>query len=299
MRCQKKDITVIGGGLAGVCAAVASARLGKKVALIQNRLVLGGNSSSEVRVWIAGASKGGVNRYSRETGIMGEMFVENQYRNPEGNPYIWDLIILETVKAEKNIELFLNTDVRTVEADGREGERVIHAVSGWMMGSEREIRFESPIFLDCTGDGLVGYLARAQYRIGREARDEFNESWAPEKADNVTLGSTILFYTKDAGQPVKYVPPSFAKDITKTLIPEKRIIRSGDSGCYYWWIEWGGELDTYMRMNEYVMSYGRSFMGYGIILKTQESLKQIILLWNGSAPFLVNESIVDFLAITF
>src|SRR5690625_3901353 len=162
----KSDITVIGGGLAGVCAAISAARLGQKVSLVQNRPVLGGNSSSEVRVWVVGATKHGVNRYARETGIMGEMFVENQYRNPEGNPYLWDLTILETVKAEKNIELFLNTDVRDVEADGSEAERTIHAVTGWMMGSERHIRFESPVFLDCTGDGLVGYLARAKYRIG-------------------------------------------------------------------------------------------------------------------------------------
>jgi succinate dehydrogenase/fumarate reductase flavoprotein subunit len=86
------DITVIGGGLAGVCAAVAAARLGQTVALVQNRPVLGGNASSEVRVWVCGATGHGVNRYARETGIMGEMFVENQYRNPEGNPYLWTLL---------------------------------------------------------------------------------------------------------------------------------------------------------------------------------------------------------------
>ncbi|GAB2570885.1 FAD-dependent oxidoreductase [Gracilibacillus alcaliphilus] len=240
----KKDITVIGGGLAGVCAAVAAARLGKTVALVQNRPVLGGNSSSEVRVWVVGATKNGVNRYARETGIMGEMFVENQYRNPDGNPYMWDLIVLETVKAEKNIELFLNTDVREIESSGKEESRTIHSVTGWMMGSERQIRFESPVYLDCTGDGLIGFLARAVYRIGREARSEYNEAWAPEESDEITLGSTILFYTRDEGHPVKYVPPSFAKDITTTSIPERRIIRSGDSGCHYWWIEWGGELDT-------------------------------------------------------
>ncbi|GAB2570879.1 FAD-dependent oxidoreductase [Gracilibacillus alcaliphilus] len=240
----KKDITVVGGGLAGVCAAVAAARLGKTVALVQNRPVLGGNSSSEVRVWVVGATKHGVNRYARETGIMGEMFVENQYRNPDGNPYIWDLIVLETVRAEKNIELFLNTDVRDIESSGKEESRMIHSVTGWMMGSERQIRFESPVYLDCTGDGLIGFLARAAYRIGREAQSEYNETWAPEVSDEITLGSTILFYTRDEGHPVKYVPPSFAKDITTTSIPERRIIRSGDSGCHYWWIEWGGELDT-------------------------------------------------------
>ena len=135
------DITVIGGGLAGVCAAVAAARLGQTVSFINNRPVLGGNSSSEVRVWVCGATAHGTQRYARETGIMGEMFVENQYRNPEGNPYLWDLVVLETVRAEKNIQLFLNTDVHEVDADGPEDDRVIVAVTGWMMGSERKIRF--------------------------------------------------------------------------------------------------------------------------------------------------------------
>ncbi|AJY75336.1 FAD-dependent oxidoreductase [Paenibacillus beijingensis] len=238
------DIAVIGGGLAGVCAAIAAARLGQTVALVQNRPVLGGNSSSEVRVWVCGATAHGTNRYARETGIMGELFVENQFRNPEGNPYFWDLTVLEAVKAEPNIQLFLNTDVHEVEAGGEEHERTIRSVTGWMMGSERRIRFESRMFLDCTGDGLVGFLAGARYRLGREARDEYNESWAPEVADNITLGSTLLFYTKETGQPVKYKPPGFAKDIAKTSIPLKRVIRSGDNGCAYWWIEWGGELDT-------------------------------------------------------
>ena len=94
----QSDITVIGGGLAGVCAAVAAARLGQTVSLIKNSPVLGGNSSSEVRVWVCGATAHGTQRYARETGIMGEMFVENQYRNPEGNPYLWDLVVLETVQ---------------------------------------------------------------------------------------------------------------------------------------------------------------------------------------------------------
>lgn len=237
------EITVVGGGLSGICAAVAAARLGRTVALVHNRPVLGGNSSSEVRVWVCGATSHGVNRYARETGIMGELFVENQYRNPEGNPYFWDLTLLETVRAEPNIRLFLNTDVHEVEAEGSKEERVIRSVTGWMMGSERRIRFESQVFLDCTGDGLVGFLAGAQYRIGREAKSEYNEDWAPEVADSITLGSTLLFYTKDTGRPVKYIPPSFAKDITKTSIPVRRVIRSGDNGCAYWWIEWGGELD--------------------------------------------------------
>ena len=245
MRTQEiqSDITVVGGGLAGVCASIAAARLGKSVALINNRPVLGGNSSSEVRVWVCGSTGHGSNHNAREGGIMGELFVENQFRNPDGNPYYWDLVVLEAVRAEPNIRVFLNTDVREVFATGPPDNRHVASVTGWTMGSEITSVFRSPLFLDCTGDGLVGHLAGADYRIGREGRDEYGESFAPEVADDLTLGSTLLFYTKDMGRPCKYVPPSFAKDITKTSIPERRIIKAGDNGCAYWWIEWGGEHD--------------------------------------------------------
>ena len=235
------DVTVVGGGLSGVCAAIAAARLGRRVALVQNRPVLGGNSSSEIRVWVCSATAHGTQRYARETGIMGELFLENQYVNQEGNPYLWDLVVLEAVRREPNIELFLNTDVHHLAMSDA---GTIASVTGWQMGSERELTFSSPVFLDCTGDGLIGYLAGAEHRVGREARAEHGESLAPEVADAYVLGSTILFYTKDAGRAVPFVAPSFAIDVARTSIPEKRIIRSGDNGCAYWWIEWGGELDT-------------------------------------------------------
>lgn len=258
----ESDITVVGGGLAGVCAAISAARLGKRVALIGNRPVLGGNSSSEVRVWVVGATGHGVQRFARESGVIGELYVENQYRNPEGNPIIWDEVVHDAVRAESNISLFLNTDVREVDAEDIDGERVVTAVRGWTMGSETLTTFRSPYFLDCTGDGLVGHLAGAEYRIGREAASEFGEAWAPEKADQELLGSTILFYTKDVGRPVDFVAPDSAKDITKTPIPTSRILRSGDSGAHYWWIEWGGHLDT-VHDNEIVRDELRSVI-FGI-----------------------------------
>ncbi|WP_315792623.1 FAD-dependent oxidoreductase [Paenibacillus sp. BIC5C1] len=280
------DVTVIGGGLSGICAAIAAARLGQKVALVHNRPVLGGNSSSEVRVWVCGATGHGVNRYARETGIMGELFIQNQQRNPEGNPYLWDVTLLEAVRAEPNLTLYMNTDVREVEADGEKDARIIRSVKGWMMGSEREITFESEMFLDCTGDGLIGFLAGAAYRIGREARHEFGEEWAPEVADDITLGSTLLFYTKDTGKPVRFVAPSFARDITTTPIPLKRVIRSGDSGCHYWWIEWGGELDT-VHENEQIRDELWSVI-YGIWDYIKNSGKfqaeDMTLEWVGSIP---------------
>ncbi len=107
------DVAVIGGGLAGVCAAVTAARAGAKVVLVQDRPVLGGNASSEVRLWILGATShmGNNNRWAREGGVVDELLVENMFRNPEGNPVIVDTILLEMVVNEPNITLLLNTAV--------------------------------------------------------------------------------------------------------------------------------------------------------------------------------------------
>jgi len=280
------DITIIGGGLAGVCAAISAARLGRSVALVCNRPVLGGNSSSEVRVWVVGATAHGVQRFAREAGVIGELYVENQYRNPEGNPIHWDEVVLDAVRAEPNIQLFLNTDVRDIVMGEDDGERVVLSARGWTMGSEIETTFTSPYFFDCTGDGLIGHLAGADYRLGREARSEFDEEWAPEVAVREFLGSTLLFYTKDVGHPVEFVAPDSTKDITQTPIPVSRVIRSGDSGAHYWWIEWGGELDI-VQDNEQIRDELRSVI-FGIWDYIKNSGKfdaaNLDLEWVGSLP---------------
>ncbi len=94
------DLAIVGGGLAGTCAAITAARAGIRVVLIQDRPVLGGNASSEVRLWILGATShmGNNNRWAREGGVIDELLVENMHRNPEGNPLILDTILLEKVR---------------------------------------------------------------------------------------------------------------------------------------------------------------------------------------------------------
>ncbi len=113
----KSDLVVIGGGMAGTCAAITAARNGIKVILVQDRPVLGGNGSSEVRLWILGATShmGNNNRWAREGGVIDEILVENLYRNKEGNVVLFDTILLEKVTGEPNITLLLNTVVFDLE----------------------------------------------------------------------------------------------------------------------------------------------------------------------------------------
>jgi hypothetical protein len=236
------DVAVIGGGLSGVCAAITAARAGSKVVLVQDRPVLGGNASSEVRLWILGATShmGNNNRWAREGGVIDEMLVENTYRNPEGNPLILDSIMLEMVVNEPNITLLLNTSVHDLEKSDAD---TIKSVRAFCSQNSTAYEITAPVFVDASGDGIVGFLAGAAFRIGAEARSEFGEQFAPEKAHNELLGHTIYFYSKDTGRPVKFTPPSFAlRDITK--IPRWRDIKFNDSGCRFWWLEWGGSLDT-------------------------------------------------------
>ena len=93
------DLVIVGGGMAGTCCAITAARAGLTVTLVHDRPVLGGNGSSEVRLWMLGATAhmGNNNRWAREGGVVGEVLVENLYRNPEGNPLIVDTILLEKV----------------------------------------------------------------------------------------------------------------------------------------------------------------------------------------------------------
>ena len=234
------DLTVVGGGMAGTCAAVAAARLGLEVALVNDRPVLGGNASSEVRVWVNGATGGRHNRYAREGGLMEEILLENKARNPDGNADIWDTVLIDLVRDEPTLDLFLNTLVDEIETDGEE----ITAVAGSQLMSERRFRFESPWFVDATGDGVLAERAGAPWRMGREAADEYGELAAPDEADERTLGSSIMFYTKRVDEPVPYTPPDFAHDFTED--PPEVLARRADPDdqrCLYWWIEYGGEAD--------------------------------------------------------
>jgi len=236
------DLVIVGGGLSGLCTAITAAREGLKVILVQDRPVLGGNSSSEVRLWVLGATShmGNNNRWAREGGVIDEILVENMFRNKEGNPIIFDALLLDKVISEPNINLLLNTAIYELE---KSADDMISSIKGFCSQNSTEYILKAPLFCDSSGDGILGFLAGAAFRMGAEAKEEFGEKFAPTKEYGELLGHSLYFYSKDTGKPVKFVPPEFAlSDITK--IPRFKSFNAKEHGCKLWWIEYGGRLDT-------------------------------------------------------
>ncbi len=236
------DFVVVGGGLAGISAAIAAARGGARTALVGDRPVLGGNSSSEVRVHIGGATASHSRRNVREGGIPEEWRLGDRIRNhqPYSYPHInslWDLLLLDAVKREPNLTLFLNTSVReaVVVETGR-----IAAARAVQLGTEKEFMFRAPLFCDASGDGTLAASAGADFHLGREARGEYDESLAPEKADHVCMGASLLFKSMDVGHPVAFEPPEWAEEYPAPESLPFKLERKLDLQGGYWWIELGG-----------------------------------------------------------
>ena len=235
------DVVVVGGGMAGVCAAIAAARNGASVVLIQDRPVLGGNSSSEIRMHIVGADCHGSRKDtdSRETGILEELRLECAVRNPQRSASMWDLLLYEWVRREPNINLLLNTSCVGVQMAS---ENRIGAVIALRNNTEDLFTIRGKIFIDCSGDGRLGVEAGAEFRKGREGRDEFGESLAPPKPDEKTLGSSILFIARRYDRPMPFKPPEWIRKFPRCEdLPHRP---HSYWGYGYWWVEWGGELDT-------------------------------------------------------
>ncbi len=199
---ERFDLVVVGGGISGTCAAISAARNGLRTALVHERSMLGGNSASEVRLFPENTS--GQNTWIKESGISDEIHTEERVRNHE--PYLeglmnchWDLVLYEWAVREKSLTLFLNTTMREVEMKDSAHVLAIHAVQ---LGTERSFVLEAPLFVDASGDGVLGYRAGAEFRWGREARREYNEPLAPEQASDEVMGNTLFFRARDPGRPV-------------------------------------------------------------------------------------------------
>ena len=231
------DFVVAGGGLAGVCAAIAAARRGSRVILIQDRSVLGGNASSEIKMHIVGADCHGGKPGTRESGIMEELRLEDAVRNPHRCYSQWDLLLYEKVKLEPNITLFLDTDVVGASVDG-DTLRCVRAVRNL---TEDEFHIRARFFADCTGDGRLGVEAGADHHVGREAKSHYGESLARDVADRHTLGSSILITGRKYDTPQPFIAPSWIRKFKKEHF-KHRPINSYEYG--YWWFEWGGQIDS-------------------------------------------------------
>ena len=194
----KSDLTVVGGGIAGICTAVSAARLGLKVALVQDRPVLGGANSSEVRVHLGGRIN--IGKYPRLGDVVAEIGPARGGNAMPAENYE-DGRKLAVVNAERNISLFLSTSVDSVCTNGC---GVIVSAKGCNVETGDEFIFKSPLFVDCTGDGTVGFLAGAKYRIGRESKAQTGESLAPEKADRMTMGSSVQWYATTGNAPTEF-----------------------------------------------------------------------------------------------
>ncbi len=194
---EKFDFVVVGGGVAGICAATSAARLGCKVALIQDRPVLGGNNSSEVRVHLGGSIEKGRNDR------LGRMIREfGQYRegNAQQADFYEDNKKSDFISNEKNITLFSNFHAISVETNNGRIESIIAKE----VETGEEVCFKSNLFSDCTGDGTIGYLAGADYRMGRESRDEYGEELAPEKSDKMTMGASVQWNSSANPKPTTF-----------------------------------------------------------------------------------------------
>ena len=237
------DLCVVGGGLAGMCAAISAAREGLRVVLMQERPVLGGNASSEIRMWICGAHGAG----NRETGIIEEIALENLRRNPTKNIYVWQMILNEFVEREKNITLLLNctcNDAKIEQGVFADGRTVrIRSVSGYQMTTQTFIDVEASLYADCSGDSILAPLTGAEFRIGRESADEFGEDTEVTIPDRMTMGNSCLLQGRETTQKIPFITPPDAVIFEPEVIARRKpnMQRNGEN---FWYLELGGDRDT-------------------------------------------------------
>lgn len=240
------DLCVIGGGLSGSFAALAAARHGAKVVLMQDRPMLGGNASSEIRMWVRGA-KG---PYNRESGLINELEERNIHGNPTLVHSLFDATLYGMLRENEDITLLLNTSCLDAHAEnGR-----IQRITGWQMTTYTYITVEAKLFMDCSGDSILAPMVGAEFTHGREASSEYGENLAPAESDKCTMGMSLILAARETDQPVRYCPPEFANKYPDDSYFEMESGQSAHSltrdhkvatsGANLWWVELGGEGDS-------------------------------------------------------
>ncbi len=237
--CHEVDVCVVGGGLSGVCAAISAARNGARTLIMQDRPMFGGNASSEIRMWVCGAH--GEN--NRETGLVEKILLENHYRNPYRNYSLWDSILYEKVRFQENLAYLLNCSCLDAEMDTAPGSGNIRSITGWQLTTQQYHQVTATLFIDCSGDSILAPLSGAEFRMGRESRQEHNESIAPETADRKTMGMSCLIQARETEQETIFIPPFWAEKLSEKMLPHRQP-NPCKRGENYWYLELGGEQDT-------------------------------------------------------
>ena len=282
------EFVVVGGGLAGICAAVTAARQGVRTALVQDRPVLGGNASTEIRVPPVGATQCNF-AYSRETGLIEELFLNNLHRNPTWCQEGWNLELETLVRNEANLALFPNCAVCEVAMNDARDR--IASVKAYCSIEETWHQFAAPYFADCSGDGVVGSLAGAPFRMGVEARSEFGEPMGPDKATGDTMGLSLHMHARDAGRPMPFTRPAWVRlELNAEDFGPYRPVCEHffpDTGGF-WWLEWGGALDTVHDATKIKEEVQRITLAVWDYLKNRSPLAEKLttyeLDWMGAIP---------------
>ena len=299
------DIVVVGGGMAGLCAAISAARHGAKVGLVHARPVLGGNASSEIRIHISGADQSLRQTDYAESGLLYELMLENKSRNDTFNYSIWDMVLFEAAKNERNLTVYLNCPMFDCSVDGD----IITSISCFQETTELTLKISAPLFVDATGNGTLGYFAGADYTQGSESNKEYGEPHAPDQPNNERMGNTILMKAVDTGHPVKYEPPAFAKKLTEhqlryrvhsktmkvdaSMAPDpEEWLRLSACSCAavdygYWWLELMGDGDDiipdYEKIRDDLMAYAYGLWDH-IKNGGQHGAENFALEWVGALP---------------
>ncbi len=281
------DFVVVGGGLSGVCTALAAARRGASVVLVQDRPMLGGNCSSEMRMGILGAHGDD----NKEAGILEELQLRNFHYNPLMRYTVWDDVMLSAVLAEKNFNLLLNTSVTGVEMDGCR----IAAVRAWNGNAYTRWVIRGRWFADCSGDGILR-LSGAKYRHGREIPKEFGEDFLQKGGDHRTMGNSILLQLRKTAEHHPFIPPPWAYKFTDAdFVNDAQPVEKGRYFSYkrlypdnnnFWWVEFGGNIDTVGDANEIQLELKKIAYGAWAYMKNHPDgrCRDYELDWIGALP---------------
>ena len=272
------DVCVIGGGMAGMCAAMAAARNGARTAIVHDRPVFGGNASSEIRMWICGAN----GQHNKEAGLLEEIQLENLYHNPSLSYSIWDGVLFGKIRFQPNLTPFMNCSCTDATM---EGNRIV-SIRAWQMTSQTWHTIHARQFIDCSGDSILAAVTPAKFRVGREARAEFGEDIEPLEADRKTMGNSLLIQLRRTDESQPFTPPRWAYKFTSPGDLPHRI--QGVNAANFWWLEIGGLNDTIRDAEPIRDDLMR--IGYGVwdYIKNQAPQKadaeNWALEWIGSLP---------------